>query len=239
VDKYHKKFDKELRVDDFIRRYVPAPVRPIPTTEKAVEDALAALGKFDEASKHFDCGACGSDTCHEMAVKIAKGVNTPMNCIEKAHKDIVSEHTEFVSHQAANYKNFEIILKDSAHIKEMTESIVTRINDITDAVSSYNRLISDIEKIAMQVNMIAINASIEAARAGRHGETFGVVAEEIRALAQSSSDSAKKTKEASKKATGAIDSVNEMMTKIIQNTNASYENIVSIMGNTEKVLDHY
>jgi methyl-accepting chemotaxis protein len=88
----------------------------------------------------------------------------------------------------------------------------------------------------MQVNIIALNASIEAARAGVHGKAFSVVAEEIRTLAQSSSNSADQTKEASSKAMTAIDTVNDMIIKISENVNASYDNISKISDNTKEML---
>ena len=238
LDELYETFDKTLRLDDFIRKYTPTPVRPIHISPEDVKRAFVLLGKDDEASMNFDCGACGSDTCHEMAEKIAKGVNIPASCMEKAHKDILKEHMESINFQTTNLSNFETILKDTENIKEMTESIGSNIDDIVEAISSYNSMIADIERIAMQVNIIALNASIEAARAGQHGKAFSVVAEEIRNLAQSSSVSAQRTKVESKKATDAIGIVNEMMAKIRKDVNASYENVTAISENTKKILKH-
>jgi hypothetical protein len=229
-------FDETLELNDFLRNYNPKPVSAIHISQSDIDRAFEALGKFDDDSRKFDCSACGCDSCLEMAIRIAKGVNTPDNCSEKAKLDFHEKEAETTSLQTTNLSNVELILNDTSLIKEMTESMVTSIEDITEAISVYNSMIRDIEKIAMQVNIIALNASIEAARAGKHGKAFNVVAEEIRTLAQSSSSSAEQTKEASSKATTAIGSVNDIIVKISDNVNTAYENISEISENTKKML---
>jgi Fe-S-cluster-containing dehydrogenase component len=236
LEDLYKMFDETLDLSDFLRNYVPNPITPIHITQRDIDNAFIALGKFDEDSKLFDCSACGCDSCLEMAIKVAKGVNTPENCSEKNRLDFHKKDTETTSLQKTNLDNIESILEDTTLIKDMTEGMVTSIEDITEAITVYNSMIRDIEKIAMQVNIIALNASIEAARAGVHGKAFSVVAEEIRTLAQSSSNSADQTKEASSKAMTAIDSVNDMIIKISENVNASYENISKISDNTKEML---
>ena len=236
LEEMYQKFDETLRLEDFFETYQATPVSTIKVSQRDIDEAFIALGKLDEVSRTFDCGACGCDSCYEMAVKVAKGVNTPTNCVEKARNDILKEQAESAALQTTNLNNLVTILSDTSRIKEMTEAIVQNIDDITEAIFVYNSMIRDIEKIAMQVNIIALNASIEAARAGRHGKAFNVVAEEIRTLAQSSSDSAQQTNAASIKATDAINAVNEMIVKISANVNASYENITSITDNTKIIL---
>ncbi|MCL2111069.1 MAG: methyl-accepting chemotaxis protein [Clostridiales bacterium] len=236
LDDLYLRFDESLELSDFLSAYAPAVVQPIRVGQEDMDAAFASLYKFDEASMTFDCGACGCDSCLEMARKIAKGVNTPNNCVEKARSDIQREQAENSALQKTNLYNIDSILADTGNIKEMTETIVSNIDNITEAISVYNSMIRDIEKIAMQVNIIALNASIEAARAGSHGKAFNVVAEEIRTLAQSSSRSAQQTNESSVKATEAISAVNDMVMKISENVNASYENIVAISENTKKIL---
>jgi iron only hydrogenase large subunit-like protein len=224
LDALYKKFDNELKVSDFIRQYTAAPVRSIAVTPAGIEEAFVALGKMDETSRRFDCGACGNDSCRQMAVQIAKGINLPINCIQKTHEDALRNN------QSANnaLKSLDHLLSDTAHIKQMTDEITSNINSITEAVAAYNASIKDIEKISLQVNLISINASIEAARAGVYGKAFGVVAEEIRRLAKITDNSAKKTQNASAKANEAISAVTDKISEIGASINASYTNVSSL-----------
>ena len=237
LDELFARFDEELHLGDFIRRYTPIPSRPIPITQDKINEAFIALGKLDDASMNFNCSACGCDTCLEMAQKIAKGINTPASCAEKAHTDILKQHSESIVFQTTNLDNYETILDDTAQIRNSTEGIMANMVDITEAISAYNQMVRDIEKIALQVNIISLNASIEAARAGQHGKAFGVVAEEIRSLSQSSNDAAQQTKAASVKANAAIEAVNSMMKEIHSSVQTSYENISNISENTKRILN--
>jgi hypothetical protein len=230
VDDLFDQFDKTLRLEDFTRRYTPVPVRSRQITAEQIEKAFASMNKFDEVARNFDCGACGNDSCLEMARKIAAGINTHANCIQKMHQDVLKEHEV----AKAELANFEVILADIGGIKNMTDNIVSNMGDITSAVSVYNQMIEDIEKIALQIHIISLNASIEAARAGENGKAFSVVAEEIRTLARSSDDSAQDAKSVSSKANTAIGSVNGMMLKIHENVQKSYESISVISSNIAK-----
>ena len=233
LDELFVKFDKTLRLEDFYRRYDPIPARSIPVSQNTIDKAFDLLKKFTEKERVYDCGACGNDTCLEMAKQIAKGINSPSNCLDKSHKDMLFEHERAIE----NISSFDTVLKDTTKIKELTENIMVSINDITEAITAYNKMIKEIEKIAMQVNIIAVNASIESARAGEHGKAFAVVAGEVRNLAQKSNASAQQTKEASVKATSAIDSVNDMMNKINQSVSSSYDNVKQIAIKNQEIIE--
>jgi hypothetical protein len=233
LDEIFEKFDETLKLEDFTRTYNAMPIRSIPVTEEAINKAYLKMNKDDEASRTFDCGACGYDTCHEMARQIAKGLNNADSCIEKAHKDVLREH-QIAKEELSS---FESVLNDTTIIKEMTENIVSNVGNITDSIMEYNNMITEIERIALQVNIISLNASIEAARAGQHGKSFAVVAEEIRRLARLSSESAEKTKVTSEKATNAVKAVNGMVSQISGSVNSSYENIYGISERIKGTLN--
>jgi hypothetical protein len=237
LDQLFEKFDEELRLDDFIRTYRPAPVRKIPVMPEKLKEAFWALGKYTEESKRYDCGACGNNSCLEMAERVAKGIDFPSNCLDKAHQDIKIKHGASVNLQKTNLKDFDTILKDTGNIKDMTGGILSNIIEINDAIQSNARMAKDIEKIAKQVNIIAINASIEAARAGEHGKAFACVADEIRKLAQNSNKSALETKAVSAKASEVITTVTDPIYKIDGSVKKFFNDVSVISENTKNLLN--
>ena len=237
MDDLFKKFDETLRLEDFIRSYTPTPIRRIPVSPEKIDAAFAAMGKFDEAARNFDCAACGCETCLEMAEKIAKGINIPENCVQKMHKDVVQKSEEAKNILSSSINSYGTILNETSLIKKMTENIASNMTDVIDAVSQYNQMVTDIERISEKVNIISLNASVEAAKAGNHGLAFGVVAKEIRSLAQSSADSAMRTKAAADKANGAITTVNDTVIQIKEKVESSCEIIETISDDAKKVAN--
>lgn len=237
LEELYDYFDKTLGLEDFLRSYTPLPVKHIPITEHEIEEAFLNLGKQDEVSRNFNCGACGSQSCLEMAKKIAKGVNTPLNCLDKAHKDIRREHNELLEIQSSNIQNLDTILTDTLKIKVIMEEIVSKMTNVMASIQDFDKMASDIEKISMQINIISLNASIEAVRAGQFGRAFGVVAEEIRNLANSSKASVENSENASVNATNAINAINQMILQISGSINDTYADIMLISNNTLKAVE--
>jgi len=235
MDELFQKFDKTLKLDDFIRRYMSTPVHTIEVSQNDINNAFEALNKRDDRSKHFDCGACGSATCREMAIKIAKNVNLPSNCAQKNHADVSRDMDKAKKMLDSFLTSSEIVVKQTSGIDSMIKEIVTKMSDVTNAISSYNQMISDIERISQKVNIISLNASVEAAKAGDRGLAFGVVAKEIRSLAQSSADSAARTREVSAKADGVMEAVNKALAEISTEAQSSNEAISAIVEDTKKM----
>ena len=147
------------------------------------------LGKRGERDM-LNCGACGYQSCEEMAVALHNNLSNPELCFAK-HQMVLTAGEEAMSKKSAQYEKFATDLFEA--VKGMvgdvnqTASLMETANSETKEMSS---MIAVIAKIARQTNMLALNASIEAARAGQHGKGFAVVAEEVRNLAKSSNDAA-------------------------------------------------
>ena len=235
-DEMYAEFDKTLRLEDFVRRYRPMPVRSISVDSAAIENAFAQLGKDDETSRTFNCGACGSDTCEEMAVKIAKKVNFPNNCIKKAHDDMLQKHTAVVDWQTNNANSITSIEQDIANIRELSEKIVNNVSSVDEMINVYDSMAKGIDKIASNIHMISLNASIEAARAGEHGKSFAVVAEAIRSLATETQEATAKITKASTDAKGALGDISSMVVTIGDAIAKSHANVSEIAANTQQVL---
>lgn len=96
-----------------------------------------------------------------------------------------SEHLEKNSLMANNIKE----LSDKMdQIVESMSDIHLSIQNITENIDSYSKIMTDIQNISEQTHILAINASIEAARVGEAGKGFSIVASEVRVLAQKSND---------------------------------------------------
>jgi len=236
LEAMYAEFDKTLRLDDFVRRYRPKPVRKIDVNGQDVEKAFLALGKADEHARMFNCGACGSDTCESMAVKIAKQVNTPDNCIQKVHDDMSSKHAQVLNWQQNNAGAINSIEHDIANIRDLSDKIVENVSSVDQMISVYDAMAKDIDKIAANIHMISLNASIEAARAGEHGRSFAVVAEAIRALANDTQEATGRITKASHDAKDALGSISTMVVTIGEAISKSHDNVSEIAVNTQDVL---
>jgi len=76
-DEYNAKFN----LSHFTREYRLIETDLTKITDEDINEAFLLLGKDTHEKKVVDCGACGSDTCYDMARKIALRVNLPMSCI--------------------------------------------------------------------------------------------------------------------------------------------------------------
>ena len=95
-DSIFRAYDSELDLSHFMREYKPVST-PFPQISEAdIEKALEMLGKTDYEMQHVDCGACGSDTCRDMARKIALGINIPTNCMVRAMETAKAEHAQLL-----------------------------------------------------------------------------------------------------------------------------------------------
>ena len=89
-----KTYDETFDLSQFYREYKPVSVSFPEISEDDIDMAYKLLDKTDFEKQNVDCGACGSDTCRNMARKIALGVNIPVNCIVKSMEDARQEHAD-------------------------------------------------------------------------------------------------------------------------------------------------
>ena len=79
-DKQFADFDERLSINDFLRTYSAENVNTKSVKDSDIRKAFQILRKTTQTEMHFDCRACGYDSCQEMALAIAKGNNIPENC---------------------------------------------------------------------------------------------------------------------------------------------------------------
>jgi iron only hydrogenase large subunit-like protein len=228
-------FDQNLKLEDFIRSYYSRPVRKKEVTEKEMEDAFAALGKMDPLSRMFNCGACGANTCTDMAKKIVRKVNIAENCIQKAHGEMQKEQKVIVDWRNCTRDALQSLTSKMTSIHGSSELIREDMGKIKEIINIYEAMTREIDKIADNIHIISLNASIEAAKAGDHGKSFAVVAEAIRSLAKNTQTATMKIGQSSTKAKDTMKDIEEKVTNIVSAIGEASENLQDVSGGTEEV----
>ena len=134
-DKLFKRFDEELRPSDFLRNYKPSVPSPVPSAQQ-LEPVFKKLGKTTKEEKEFNCHACGFNSCRDMAIAIARGLNTPDNCIIHAKSVLLSKHSNVSIHNEKLEEISEECLGLSAQLKEDIAAITSSMSSIDESTSA-------------------------------------------------------------------------------------------------------
>jgi ferredoxin len=226
-------YDRRLNLDHFLRSYRPAPVNTPDLSEAQIDEAFRSMGKTTYTEKTFDCGACGSEKCIQMARKIALKVNIPENCAQKSRDDIKHDHKLLLETQNKNVESVTCISNDIRNIKESTDVITDNLSAVNSSISAFTDMAKVISSIAAQINIISLNASIEAARAGEHGKTFSVIAAEIRRLSESSKATVSQSANMSKAATDSVAKMNSVAHSILDAVQTAHSNIEKVASGVD------
>ncbi len=133
-DKMFKKFDDELKLNDFLRNYKPVTPTPVPT-ERQLENVYESMGKIEEDDKHFNCRACGYRSCRDMAIAIYRGLNTPDNCVIHAKSVMVARHSQLAEqHEKLAEITYEC-LELSDKLKEGVDNILKNMETIGESTA--------------------------------------------------------------------------------------------------------
>lgn len=252
-----EEFDKELKLEDYQRKYTNKYIRPISVSPQQAEAAYVSLHKYSDAQRHVDCSSCGYHTCEEMALAIAKGINHPENCVEY-HRSVLQIQQQEMQILLEQQKDMaeQLRLSVSTIFDELQENatkteeaasrvtgigaevdgmkeIAVRLNSMMDALNEqlqeYKEMGNGIVSISSMTNLLSLNAAVEAVHAGQYGKGFAVVAEEMKTLSDQSGRSAKE-----------IISSNEQifpMLEEVKRMSASLDELSgSIAGSTKEIL---
>jgi len=235
----YSRYDSMLHLDDFIRHYTPKHIQQNTISDAQIEKAFVKLDKMTEEKRNFDCMACGSDSCYNMARKIALGIDIPHNCIQEEKATIKEDHEKIKKLSKANFDNIIKILEDMSKIKSLSDEIVSSIKNVDEAIEQYGNMSKDISLISRTINILAINASIEAARAGALGKSFAVVAQEVKTLAVKSGNTVSKTDTISKKAVESAAVIDEKIENISDAILEVHAEVSDVYDRTQSVLDAF
>ena len=133
----HARYDEIFELDDFLREYTSANIEKHVVSDIEIQKSFELLNKNTFIEQNFNCGACGSNSCHDMARKIALGLNVPMNCVVKARDDAMQEHEKNIGLVEKNAKYIELIHKISDNLMSIDgENTLSMVSNSVQALCS-------------------------------------------------------------------------------------------------------
>ena len=154
VNEYFKNFDKQFKLEDFMRTYssskkVPPLLEP---TEAELDTIYNQLNKTTPAHRNLNCSSCGYSSCHEMAVAIHNKLNVFSNCIDY-NKEEVKFEQKTIAEQAQQIDLLDQVqalteerLKQAESLKKQVDVILSSIQDVTTGNQENALLISKIQE---------------------------------------------------------------------------------------------
>lgn len=110
LHRLNRKFSK-LKLEDFIRRYTDKSGQScvrIPS-EQELDRIYLTMDKQSENERRINCGACGYESCRDMAIAIFNQCNVPESCIQFEKKKVEEESRKILTlSQHAKEKNEQI-----------------------------------------------------------------------------------------------------------------------------------
>lgn len=169
IDQQFAEFDRTLNLDDYIRTYKRYPIDKKGTSQKEIDNAFALMGKHTDAEKRFDCHSCGYRSCRDMAIAIARGLNTPENCHEFMMKSIQEErqrvnevNEKVLAMNDELMRVFKELYENIAAVKHETEQIQQESSRSSQEMANVSKRIEDLNQMNQNITqaMLAINQSI-------------------------------------------------------------------------------
>lgn len=129
-DRLFKEFDKELRLESFLRTYEPHGSKMRQPTFDELNNVYNTMFKFTDFDKNINCRACGYKTCKDMAVAVFHGSNIKENCI---------------------YFSKNISGNDSAQVAEVKHSLDAVEKAVTENLPAIKSKAEEIRKEAVSI----------------------------------------------------------------------------------------
>lgn len=169
VDQQFAEFDKTLNLDDYVRTYKHYDIQKMDVSERDIENAFVQLGKHTKDEKNFDCHSCGYRSCREMAVAVARGLNTPENCHEFMMKSIKEERRKVneVNTRVLDMNNelmrvFGNLFENLELVKQEAEQIQTESGKSSQEMINVSTQMEELNQMNQKITqaMQAINVSV-------------------------------------------------------------------------------
>ena len=242
-DKQFSWFERHLKFEDFVRKYEPKDAHSRSVTEAEISRAYGILQKNTRLEQTFDCHACGYESCREMAMAIAKGVNIPENCHQYVIKRAEADHEEAVEAQrsieAQGRRIVEAvgeITKDIEKICSDTDVINLRCAENNEEMSSVQEMVALLNQKCDEINS-AISGIVEVNERYREmSDAISSITEETHILSINASVEAARAGEFGKSFAVVAQEIRSLASNTKDTTKTVEENDKFVKLETDRVL---
>ena len=216
ADKLFEKFDKELKVSDFMRTYKAVTPTPAPT-DRQLDAVFEMMGKHTEEERNYNCHACGYPSCKDMATAICRGLNTADNCIVHAKSVLTARHSNLQKQHELLSEITSECLALSDKLKESLVNINTNmdtIGDSTHKTSERANVVNDL--LTSVITFCKGNTTMDAGSVGQLVEILETTLDAFKDLDNNvnvTNESSDIIRGSIKEISGLVDSINENLKK--------------------------
>ncbi len=145
-------FDKNLKLEDFIRKYDNKEVSSYikEPSEEEYNEIFNHLNKVTDSQRKINCSACGYNYCKSMVKAIHNGLNIYSNCIDYNKKEVLNEQQiiKEKENQVKLLDEYNKLTEERIAKAEVLSKGVTEIINAIEMVTGQNALNAEnIEKI--------------------------------------------------------------------------------------------
>ena len=243
TDKQFQWFEKHLKFEDFVRKYTPKNANSRSVSEVDIRKAYDILMKETYQDQNFDCHACGYESCRQMAIAIARGVNIPENChqyVVKLAKE--SQSNALYAQQSVEDQSQRIVSavsEISGNIEKIcsdTDIINQQCSQNNDEMESVKKMIEQLDQKCSEINA-AVSGIVEVnARYREMSEAISSITEQTHILSINASVEAARAGELGKSFAVVAQEIRSLASSTKDTTGAVEENDKFVKQETDKVL---
>lgn len=150
IDWLYDYFDKNLKLEDFERKYSRNEVISSITepTEAEYDEIFNKMHKTTDESRRINCTACGYGSCEKMARAIFNNLNTLSNCIDYNRHELEIQ----LQNKSEQLNALDELNRLSKERIENSEKLQKRIREIIESVDDVSQ---GNEESAMQIEGIS------------------------------------------------------------------------------------
>lgn len=216
ADKLFEKFDKDLKVSDFMRTYQAVTPTP-PPTDRQLDAVFEMMGKHTDEERNFNCHACGYKSCKDMATAICRGLNSADNCVVHAKTVLTARHSDLTRQHELLSEITNECLTLSDKLKSSLVSInsnMDTIGDSTHKTSERANVVNDL--LTNVIDFCKANTTMDSGSVGQLVEILETTLDAFKDLDENvnvTNESSDVIRSSISEISGLVDNINENLKK--------------------------